>query len=120
MKRCPECRRDYHDDSLSYCLDDGAALVDGPASYEIIGSELPTRQLNQASRKAASTEILKTGADLNSRGRHLWLVIGAVAIIAIGIVSHFALNTLQQPTGLAYASDAVHIDLSWIERSKQQ
>ena len=43
-----------------------------------------------------------------------------VAIIAIGIVSHFALNTLQQPTGLAYASDAVHIDLSWIERSKQQ
>jgi len=43
-----------------------------------------------------------------------------VAIIAIGIVSHFVLNPLQQPTGLAYASDAVHIDLSWIERSKQQ
>ena len=32
MKRCPECRRDYHDDSLSFCLDDGAALVDGPAA----------------------------------------------------------------------------------------
>jgi TolB-like protein/predicted Zn-dependent protease len=30
MKRCPECRRDYHDDSLSYCLDDGTVLVDGP------------------------------------------------------------------------------------------
>ena len=32
MKRCPECRRDYYDDSLLYCLDDGSALLDGPAS----------------------------------------------------------------------------------------
>ncbi len=32
MKRCPECRRDYHDDTLLYCLDDGNALLEGPAS----------------------------------------------------------------------------------------
>lgn len=32
MKRCPECRRDYFDDSLSYCLDDGTPLLEGPAS----------------------------------------------------------------------------------------
>lgn len=32
MKRCPECKRDYHDDTLLYCLDDGNALLDGPAS----------------------------------------------------------------------------------------
>ena len=32
MKRCPECRRDYYDDSLFYCLDDGASLLEGPAS----------------------------------------------------------------------------------------
>jgi hypothetical protein len=31
MKRCPECRRDYFDDSLLYCLDDGSALLEGPA-----------------------------------------------------------------------------------------
>ena len=34
MKRCPECRRDYYDDSLLYCLDDGSALLDGPASAD--------------------------------------------------------------------------------------
>lgn len=34
MKRCPECRRDYFDDSLRYCLDDGAVLLDGPPSLE--------------------------------------------------------------------------------------
>lgn len=32
MKRCPECRRDYFDDSLLYCLDDGNALLEGPAT----------------------------------------------------------------------------------------
>lgn len=31
MKRCPECRRDYYDDSLQYCLDDGSVLLEGPA-----------------------------------------------------------------------------------------
>ena len=34
MKRCPECRRDYYDDSLRYCLDDGTLLLDGPAPGE--------------------------------------------------------------------------------------
>jgi len=29
MKRCPECRRDYIDDTLLYCLEDGSALVQG-------------------------------------------------------------------------------------------
>ena len=29
MKRCPECRRDYVDDTLLYCLEDGNALVQG-------------------------------------------------------------------------------------------
>ena len=32
MKRCPECRRDYYDETLLYCLDDGTTLLDGPAS----------------------------------------------------------------------------------------
>ena len=29
MKRCPECQRDYYDDTLSFCLEGGAALVSG-------------------------------------------------------------------------------------------
>ena len=32
MKRCPECGRDYNDDSLSFCLDDGQELLFGPSS----------------------------------------------------------------------------------------
>ena len=31
MKRCPQCGRNYNDDSLSFCLDDGSELLFGPA-----------------------------------------------------------------------------------------
>ena len=34
MKRCPECRRDYYDETLLYCLDDGTELLEGPASAD--------------------------------------------------------------------------------------
>ncbi|MEO7658268.1 MAG: hypothetical protein ABIV48_01530 [Pyrinomonadaceae bacterium] len=34
MKRCPECRRDYYDDTLLFCLDDGNTLLEGPASAD--------------------------------------------------------------------------------------
>ena len=40
MKRCPECRRDYYDDTLLYCLDDGNALLQGPASAEEPGTAI--------------------------------------------------------------------------------
>src|SRR5947207_4627045 len=43
MKRCPECRRDYYDDSLLYCLDDGTSLLEGPAS----GNEPATAILSE-------------------------------------------------------------------------
>ncbi|HJS52045.1 MAG TPA: hypothetical protein VJ781_09120 [Pyrinomonadaceae bacterium] len=29
MKRCPECRRDYYDETLSFYLDDGRSLFTG-------------------------------------------------------------------------------------------
>ncbi|HQZ98101.1 MAG TPA: hypothetical protein PLP21_17400 [Pyrinomonadaceae bacterium] len=35
MKRCPECRRDYYDDTLLYCLDDGNSLLEGPATASV-------------------------------------------------------------------------------------
>ena len=34
MKRCPQCRRDYYDETLLYCLDDGTQLLDGPGSMD--------------------------------------------------------------------------------------
>ena len=41
MKRCPECRRDYYDDSLIFCLDDGSVLLEGPSAGEHRTLEIP-------------------------------------------------------------------------------
>jgi Tol biopolymer transport system component len=42
MKRCPECRRDYYDETLSFCLDDGTQLLDGPARGDSATAILPS------------------------------------------------------------------------------
>jgi cytoskeletal protein CcmA (bactofilin family) len=49
------------------------------------------------------------------RGVHVFLA-ACLAIIAIGVMSHLALSAIQRPTGLAYATDGVRIDPSWMER----
>ena len=78
MKRCPECGRNYNDDSMSFCLDDGSELLFGPASMDepataILHStaapgEAPTRaQINVTDQ----TAVLPTGTGDNvpkSRG----------------------------------------------------
>jgi len=81
MKRCPECRRDYYDDSLAYCLDDGVVLLDGPSTVEtepataILSDGEGTRRFQPAARPGA--------VSLLSRYK-LSAIIGAVALIAVG------------------------------------
>ena len=67
MRKCPECKRVYDDESLNYCLDDGAALLYGAASvnepltailpYEP-PSEAPTR--HQFISDTAQPEVERT------------------------------------------------------------
>lgn len=63
MKRCPECRRDYYDDSLFYCLDDGASLLEGPASIgngartEVLPAPLPNEAPTVVFHSPTSSEI---------------------------------------------------------------
>jgi cytoskeletal protein CcmA (bactofilin family) len=50
-------------------------------------------------------------------GRHAVLA-ACIAIIAIGMISHFALSALQQPTGLAFTTDNVRLDPGWMESTQ--
>ncbi len=51
MKRCPQCGRDYNDDSMSFCLDDGSELLFGPGSLdEPATAFLPDRAASAAGR----------------------------------------------------------------------
>ncbi len=57
MKRCPECRRDYYDDSLLYCLDDGTALLEGPALAH--SNEAPTEVLPRDYNRSEAATIVQ-------------------------------------------------------------
>jgi len=86
MKRCPECRRDYYDETLLYCLDDGTALLDGPASVDEPATavypsvheteEAQTRTFENDGPKA---ELPPTGR----RGADPRFLIGAAVVIVV-------------------------------------
>lgn len=104
MKRCPSCRRDYFDDSLLYCLDDGSALLDGPGDPEAVptvikpdtGNEKKT--LNQPPGQPTAEEPMvwaeRRGLP-NRRG-----VIFGVAIALIAMIGFVVYRSMQesQPT----------------------
>ena len=101
MKRCPECGREY-DNTMSFCLDDGAELLYGPASADepatailsepgavAIGfraSESPTRAQIHTTEQTA---VLPNGTgDVSAKPRGLDKRLSAVpflvAIIVLG------------------------------------
>ena len=56
MKRCPECRRDYYDDTLSFCLEDGSELVHG-VSVENSGTDDPATAIFHTTDAVAESPI---------------------------------------------------------------
>src|SRR5690348_14633900 len=91
MKRCPQCRRDYYDDSLLFCLDDGSALLDGPGSVDepvtaILGarptgsSERPTEQFVSGAPEIDSGNVV---VSTSKRARTLVMVVATVVVLAV-------------------------------------
>src|SRR5215218_2450690 len=62
MKRCPECRRDYTNETLNFCLDDGAGLLDGPGSIDEPATAILSGPISAASGFDPST----SGAESNT------------------------------------------------------
>lgn len=101
MKRCPECRRDYYDDSLVYCLEDGSPLIQGsvPSPDEPQTAILhETVAPNEAATRAqmhttGQTAVLPTGtADVAGRrhfDRRILLAPAALILIVLGGLSGY-------------------------------
>jgi TolB-like protein/Tfp pilus assembly protein PilF len=90
MKRCPECRRDYYDDTLSFCLEDGATLVYGVPTGEPqtavlsadgSSNEPGTRLLGPAT---SATEPTGAGGGSISNSR-IAVALGLFLVLAVGI-----------------------------------
>jgi eukaryotic-like serine/threonine-protein kinase len=87
MKRCPECRRDYYDDTLLYCLDDGSALLDGPAMpghHEDLTVEMPSRGVANRERARSSTLQAPVPGVILSRFRIISLASILLGILLVG------------------------------------
>src|SRR5688572_20909726 len=92
MKRCPECRRDYFDDTLLYCLDDGSALLEGPASDSepatavLAGEEAATRalvaQTDGTARPSSSAEYL-----IREMRNHKARVLVGAGFLLVGLIA---------------------------------
>ncbi len=124
MKRCPECRRDYYDDTLLYCLDDGNALLEGPATASsgdepataiLAGVEAPTRaQIHTTEQtavlprgtEAEPRESLgglaeKQSFSANRAAKPLIVVAVAVAVLVGGFFGYKYLSPTKQIQSIA-------------------
>src|SRR2546423_1618000 len=106
MKRCPECRRDYYEDTLLYCLYDGTALLDGPGSANESRAAIPhgtappeeaaTRALGSASGKTSRDRVL-TAIKTNTLG------VAIAAVVILVIIAGFGYGLYALLRGVASA-----------------
>ena len=95
MKRCPECKRDYFDDTLLYCLDDGAHLLEGPATSARITEVLPSSDTPGEAVTAilpGGTHGLTTALD---RGRSISRLRGTIILLSILLIAVIGLFTYR-------------------------
>lgn len=99
MKRCPQCSRDYNDDSLKFCLDDGAELLFGPGRDEPATAvfavpptdDLPTQILTTSADTKVITDdsIGKSTASATTRPFDRRFILVAFALAAIAVAGFF-------------------------------
>ncbi|HEY0377285.1 MAG TPA: hypothetical protein VGC87_10030 [Pyrinomonadaceae bacterium] len=87
MKKCPECKRTYPDDTLAFCLMDGAVLsapYDPRETRPVNREPLPTLEI---SSPAAGTNETSPSLSSKRSGRRVLLLTLAVAVLlATGLV----------------------------------
>src|ERR1044071_4224788 len=91
MRRCPQCHRTYVDDTLRFCLDDGATLVTafqadtsgqgGPATHRI---DPPPTQVLPSTPQATKRQALPTYVYLI--GPFLIVALLLVLIVGVGLL----------------------------------
>ncbi|HVF47488.1 MAG TPA: hypothetical protein VNA17_07980, partial [Pyrinomonadaceae bacterium] len=105
MKRCPECRKDYIDDSLLYCLDDGAELIQGSVTDEpataIISPDHVSGERQTEVLKAHYPDRVTLSLPAFLSWRMLpWFAVGALALVAC-IFAYGYLNGPRQTEAAA-------------------
>lgn len=98
MKHCPECNRNYADQTLSFCLQDGAPLIFGAAEDEPstailsdsdrFSNEQATKTFDQDPMTDQSSRD-RTSSTASNRNSLIAGVIGIILVTALGVGSYF-------------------------------
>jgi Tol biopolymer transport system component len=117
MKRCPECRRNYFDETLLYCLDDGTQLLEGPGTAEqptaiLSGggedSDAATRRFTQATADAGATRVLGSTSQ-PAVGSRKWIYVAAAGALVL-VVAAIAYFTLRPKTAVDNTPRAIKLE----------
>jgi len=119
MKRCPQCRRDYFDDSLSFCLEDGSPLV-----YGVSDDDPATAILPESATKAQiyPTDQASDPTPQTAASRKNSLIAGAVGILLVttlGIGSYFYYSRgsgkqIESIAVMPFANDSGNADVEYL------
>jgi TolB-like protein len=102
MKQCPECNRVYDDETLKFCLDDGAALVYGPAEPKtaILEADIPSEKrtllfqppkaTHQPLHRRAEAELRDVTTDESNRKKSgaIAAIAGVILVTILGVGSY--------------------------------
>lgn len=119
MKVCPNCRTEYTDDALQYCLEDGTPLVDlskksvefntesetlvSPKRVEPIRFEPPSSYQNSKTEWETSQPVIVEREDKKSNTAAIVAlsVIGTILILGLGGVGAWLLSNSRQNAAVA-------------------
>lgn len=88
MKRCPECRRDYKDDTLLYCLDDGSPLLHGSVLAGQTTSDEPATAILSAGPASVTNEQQIKFCTTSDGFRVAYSLIGSGPLL-VRVLGHF-------------------------------
>ena len=94
MKRCPTCNRSYQDESVRFCLEDGAALTAGPEINRAPSTQeaghspniVPTIQAPYETAAWPTPSASASTPDSNERRRRPW-ILAVIAVLAIALTA---------------------------------
>lgn len=92
MKRCPHCYRNYYDDGLRYCLDDGSALVDGPGSDVEMTLLLPNEQATRTLHEDKSPTASEPASSKATSWKMVAFPAGGILVLLIGYFVYHSIS----------------------------
>ncbi len=106
MKRCPQCRQEYFDETLNFCLEDGTSLQDVPTSDDAATTRILPNATSEDVTEAYRREPTADNVSLTKSSTKKPLIAGAVgltiiALLAFGGYLYFGKSSHEQIESIA-------------------